>query len=294
MATNDTSNDYWFTEAELPYGKKGLRLSTLVTNQLYHEKTPFGDLEILETPFYGRILTLDGIIQTSTYDEFIYHEMMVLAPSLYTDAPKSVLVIGGGDGGAIKQALRLGSVERITMVEIDTKVVELSKQYLPSISGGAFDDPRVELILQDGKAFLENTTDTYDIIVMDLTDPLEDSPAEDLFTTDFYKTVRSRLTPTGVAAIQCGSLLFQPGEVKGVRASLAASFANTFLHTAVVPGYQLSSFGFIYATDNAAPTAEQLESRYANISGEFDYLTPQMFAASQAIPPYLQREIENS
>ncbi len=281
----------YFTEKELPNGKGGIRISTLVTEVLHEETGSFGKIAVYDTPFYGRMLAIDDIIQTTISDEFIYHEMMVVLPSLYIPKTESVLIIGGGDGGAIKQALRLPDIQRIVQVEIDDHVVELSKKYLPEVSGGAYDDPKVELVIADGAQFLRETEEKFDLIVMDLTDPVPGSPAEALFTEGFYATAKRALREGGVISAQCGSLVFQAQEVKSVKESLGKSFANAVLHHAVVPGYQLSSFGFMIATDRPSPTTEEVSTRLRAVTGTSRFLTEDMYPATLALPPYMLESV---
>src|SRR5919112_6103941 len=140
MATS-AEKPFYFTEAELPYERVGIEISVLVTETLLDEKSEYGHIQVFDTAFFGKMLVIDRIIQTTVYDEFIYHEMMVILPSLRIGEPRSVVIIGGGDGGATKQALRVKSLRKIVMAEIDTTVIDVSKKFLPEISGDAFDDP---------------------------------------------------------------------------------------------------------------------------------------------------------
>lgn len=143
-----------------------------VSKVLYSEKTEFQDMVIFENPKFGRVLVLDGVIQTTEKDEFIYHEMMVHTPMLANGAAKRVLIIGGGDGGCLREALRHPGVGKVTMVEIDPTVVELSRKYLPGHSDGAFDDPRTDLVIADGLKYVAESDEKFDVIIVDSTDPI--------------------------------------------------------------------------------------------------------------------------
>lgn len=285
------NNTNWFTEADLPYGQDGIRLQVKVTDVLYDHTTEWGSIKILDTPFYGKLMTIDDIIQVTESEEFIYHEMMTILPGLEHGAPKRILIIGGGDGGALKQALRFSSVTQATQVEIDDTVTKICREYLPTVSGGAFDDPRARLIYADGAKFLTETDETFDVILLDLTDPVPDGPAEPLFEQAFMQTVAQRLTPNGVVVMQCGSLVLQPAEVRNQVARMKAVFQSVRLHNAVVPSYQLTSFGFVLAsngTDLDTPlSSEAFTERMRAIAGDNKYLSPEMYLASQALPPYI-------
>ncbi|MEM6624909.1 MAG: polyamine aminopropyltransferase, partial [Pseudomonadota bacterium] len=157
----------------------------------YDSNTEHQRLRVIENARFGRVLTLDGIVQTTEGDEFIYHEMLTHVPVLAHGAAKAVLIIGGGDGGMAREVLRHQSVESLTQVEIDAGVVEFSKTYLPSLSAGAFDDPRLNLVIADGAAFMAEDTSTYDVIIIDSTDPI--GPGAVLFTREFYTNAKARL-----------------------------------------------------------------------------------------------------
>ena len=288
-----TSFPGWFTERALPFGRPGVQVGIYAHVLLHDERTRWGHIQILDTPFYGRMLVIDGIVQTTINDEFIYHEMLTLPAALRHGGPRTMLIIGGGDGGALRQAVRLRSLDRIVQVEIDEAVTRSCRTYLPEISGGAFDDHRVHLVFGDGAEYLSSSKEKFDIIVLDLTDPVPQSPAEPLFEADFLARVRDALTPGGVVAAQCGSLSIQPAEVATQKRRFQQTFAETALHTAFIPGYQLSTFGFLVASAAplAHPAGTELAERWRNISGHSRYLSPEVYAASTVLPPYLRQAI---
>src|SRR2546421_1347271 len=284
---------WWFTERELPYGRRGVRIGLEVTGVRYDERSPYGHIQVLDTAFHGRMLVIDGVVQTTETDEFIYHEMLVLAPGIQHGRPATVLVVGGGDGGALRQALRLKSLERVVQVEIDETVTKVCREHLPTVSGGAFDDPRAELVFTDGADYVASHGG-FDVVVLDLTDPIPRGAAEPLFGEDFLGHARDALAPGGVLAMQCGSLTLQPDEVRTQLARLRRVFPSVRLHTAVVPGYQLTTFGFLLAARHPLdpPVGTDLADRWDNIAGSSAYLSPEMYRASMAIPPYLRRILE--
>ncbi len=154
-----------------------------VDNVLYHEKTDHQDLIIFENAAFGRVMALDGVVQTTERDEFIYHEMMTHVPLLAHGHAKHVLIIGGGDGAMLREVTRHKNVETITMVEIDAGVVSFCRQYLPNHNAGSYDDPRFTLVIDDGVNFVNQTHQTFDVIISDCTDPI--GPGESLFTSAF-------------------------------------------------------------------------------------------------------------
>jgi spermidine synthase len=172
----------WFNETLYP----DYQQRHLVERVLYEEKTGLQDLVIFESPRFGRMLTLDGVVQVTERDEFVYHEMLTHLPILAHGAVKKVCIIGGGDGGVLEEALKHKNVEKVTMVEIDRKVVDLCKEYMPSICGDAFEDPRTDLVIADGRAFAENPPEKYDLMIVDSTDPI--GPGEKALFADatFY------------------------------------------------------------------------------------------------------------
>ena len=289
--TNSAKKPSYFTEAGLPYGREGIRISVLVNETLLDAKSEYGHIQVFDTAFFGKMLVIDGIIQTTVYDEFVYHEMMVILASLRIEKPQSILIIGGGDGGAIKQALRVKSLKRIVMAEIDMTVIDVSREFLPEISDGAFDDPRVELIVQNGAEYVRRHKAEFDLVVLDLTDPVPRSPAEYLFTEEFYHEVKDALEPGGVVALHGGSITFQPAEVTTLVQRLRRVFKYVDLYPAIVPAYQLSLFGFINASDQPQAKTAEVERWMQNIEGQNKYLSSEVYETLGVLPPYIQKEL---
>src|SRR5690606_23586133 len=165
---NETRTTEWADETLYPFYRQSLSVDRL----LYDSKTEHQRIRVFENARFGRVLTLDGIVQTTEGDEFIYHEMLAHVPILAHGSARRVLIIGGGDGGMAREVLRHRSVERVTMVEIDAGVVEFAKKYLPNLSAGAFDDPRLDLVIADGAAYVAETDERFDVIIVDSTDPI--------------------------------------------------------------------------------------------------------------------------
>jgi spermidine synthase len=176
----------------------------MISRTIASRQTRFQFMEIMETHSYGKVLVLDGRIQSSQADEFIYHEVLVQPGLLAHPAPRRAMVIGGGEGATVREILRHRSITDCLMVDIDDEVVAECKRHLPEMHRGAFDDPRTRLLHEDARAYLEKTSDRFDLIVIDLVEPLEEGPACLLFTREFYTLVRDRLTSDGVMTMQAG------------------------------------------------------------------------------------------
>jgi len=245
-------------------------------------------LVIFKNPVFGRMMMLDGVTQTTEADEFIYHEMLAHVPILAHGDAKKVLIIGGGDGGMLREVLRHKSVELCTMVEIDPSVVELSKEYLPNHSAGAFDDPRTHLVFDDGAAFVKNPPHTYDVMIVDSTDPI--GPGEVLFQDTFYANARGCLNPGGVLVTQNGVPFMQPDELKNTVTHLRHLFADASCYLATIPTYVGGPMALGWATDNQALRTidrETLIARFEQADITTRYYTPDVHKAAFALPQYV-------
>lgn len=275
----------WFEEKLYP--KYGQRF--LVTRTLYRRKTAFQTLEILETPAFGRVLALDGICQTTEKDEFFYHEMMV-HPALFAHGrARRVLIVGGGDGGILEEVLKHKSVEKAVMVEIDGSVVELSKKYLRSICGKAFDDPRAELVIGDGVKYVAETERAFDVILVDSTDPV--GPAEVLFKADFYAGCKRRLGPGGILVTQNGVPFLQRDELAATRKRLKTLFRDTGFLFVPVPTYIGGAMALSWSSQSAGSRKVPLgtlRTRFRKAAIETRYYTPEIHLAAFATPAYLR------
>lgn len=255
---------------------------------LFESKTEHQQLLIFENQQWGRVMALDGVIQTTERDEFVYHEMLTHVPMFAHANPKSVLIIGGGDGGILREVTRHSSVERITQVEIDAQVVKMCKTYFPNHSQGAFDDARLELVISDGVEFVTNTEQTFDVIISDSTDPI--GPAEVLFTSTFYQGIKRCLNPGGVFVAQNGVSFLQTEEVTTSSQRLKPLFNQVSFYQAAVPTYVGGIMTFAWASNDLAPNAVdlgQLTQRYQQADFKTRYYNPAMHQACFALPQYL-------
>ncbi len=197
----DIDPDNWLKDSINEYFVQLHRLEEV----LYAGQTKYQSFRIVRTGGFGLCLVLDGKIQSSETDEFIYHEALVHPAMITHPNPVSVFIAGGGEGATLREVLSHNTVKRAVMVDIDEEVIALCRQYLPGFSGGAFEDPRTELYHVDAREYLEKTEDRFDIIIIDLPDPIEEGPAYRLYTREFYKIAYDRLTDDGLIAVQAGS-----------------------------------------------------------------------------------------
>jgi len=226
------------------------------------KKTPFQEIAVFDSPNLGRVMLIgDGdywVTQFGTKDEKLYHEAIVHPPMAIFPNPKKVLVIGGGDGGVIREVLK-HPIEKVVLAELDEAVIEISKEYFPTVSKGAFKDPRLEVQIGDARKFVENTSEKFDVVIIDLTDP--EGPSKFLFTKEFYSKLKSIMNQGGVLSVQTGSPIFEPLVCGRVNATLAEVFENTAPYASFVPTFFIiESYGL--ATDSPIEKiSERLKER---------------------------------
>ena len=232
----------WFSERY----SDNLQLSFRVMDQLLSVKTDFQRIDVFDTYDFGKLLTIDGTVQLTERDEFVYHEMITMVPYfLASKEPKSALVIGGGDGGTAGQLLKIG-FDKIVNVEIDNHVVEVAKKYFPDLYS-AFGDKRVSLRIEDGVKYIQTTKEKFDLIIIDSTDPV--GPAEGLFMEDFYRSIEGILTPSGIVVTQSGSPFYQPKALKMASNGMRKVFRNVLTYTAFIPTYPSGYWSFTMGAD---------------------------------------------
>jgi len=280
----------WFNETL--HDGYGQRLS--MDKVLFRERTEHQDLVIFENCAFGRVMALDGIVQTTEGDEFVYHEMLTHVPILAHGRAKRVLIIGGGDGGMAREVLRHESVEQVTMVELDRSVVDMCVKHLPSISNGAFDNPRLDLRFADGSKFVEETAGKWDVIIVDSTDPI--GPGEVLFRESFYKGCKRCLTEGGILVTQNGVPFVQGSEVTNSFNRLTPHFADVWFYTAAVPTYQGGVMAFGWATDDTALRQAQvpeIAARYEKAGLDCRYYTPEAHVGAFGLPAFIRKLMQS-
>nr|WP_113865864.1 polyamine aminopropyltransferase [Brenneria salicis]NMN90786.1 spermidine synthase [Brenneria salicis ATCC 15712 = DSM 30166]RBP63507.1 spermidine synthase [Brenneria salicis ATCC 15712 = DSM 30166]RLM30936.1 spermidine synthase [Brenneria salicis ATCC 15712 = DSM 30166] len=262
---------------------------------LYHQKTDHQDLIIFENAALGRVMALDGVVQTTERDEFIYHEMLTHVPLLAHGNAKRVLIIGGGDGGMLREVSRHRGVEHITMVEIDAGVVAFCRQYLPNHHASAYDDPRFHLVIDDGVNFVNQCAEKFDVIISDCTDPI--GPGESLFTSDFYQGCARCLNDGGIFVAQNGVCFLQQDEAVNSHRKLSHYFSDVSFYQAAIPTYYGGIMTFAWASNHAALrllNAETLRQRFAASGIDCRYYNPEVHVGSFALPQYLLNALSGS
>jgi spermidine synthase len=275
----------WFAERLFPH----VRQTFEITKIIFREKTEHQDLVIFETPTYGVVLALDDIIQVTTNDEYVYHEMMVHVPMLAHGRAREVLIIGGGDGGILREVLK-HPVKRATMVEIDRAVVDMCLKYMPSIPGKAFSDKRTNLVIADGARFVAESKDRFDVIIVDSTDPM--GPGEVLFTETFYRHCRRLLNPGGILVNQNGVPFMQPSELPMTYRRRRRFFKDTGFYVAAVPSYYGGFMTLGWAAADAksrAVSPSVLAKRFAALRLKTKYYTPEIHRACFALPAFVSK-----
>ena len=262
-------------------------------DQMLHEvRTEHQHLVIFQNARMGRVMALDGVIQTTEADEFIYHEMLTHVPILAHGLARRVLIIGGGDGGMLREVCKHASVEHITMVEIDGTVVDMCKQFLPNHSKGAFEDPRLNLVIDDGMRFVATTEEKFDVIISDSTDPI--GPGEVLFSENFYEACRRCLNDDGILVTQNGTPFMQLSEVQTTASRMHGLFADWHFYMAAVPTYIGGSMTFAWGSTNPdyrKLPLETLRQRFAGSGIVTRYYNADIHQAAFALPQYVLQAI---
>lgn len=270
--------ELWFTEKQTAtHG-----ITSKITKTLHSEQTDFQKLDMIETDQFGTMLVLDGMVMTTDADEFVYHEMVAHIPLFTHPNPKKVLVVGGGDGGVIREVLKHPSVVKAILVEIDGKVIEYSKKYLPNIAG-ELENARVEVQVDDGFMHIHNHKNEYDVIMVDSTEPV--GPAAKLFEKGFYQGIYEALTQEGIFVAQSDNPWFHADLIKSVFADVKDIFPITRLYTANIPTYPSGLWTFTLGSKKYDP----LQVETAQIP-EIDtkYYTPELHRAAFALPKFVR------
>ncbi len=225
-----------------------------IRSVIFSRETKFQKIDVVDSVEYGRMLLLDGKIQSTVRDEYFYHEALVHPAMLALRDPKDILIIGGGEGGTLREVLRHPSVKRAVMVDIDECVVEASRKHMPELSGGAFDDPRTELVIGDGRRYVEEVKEKggFDVIFMDVTDPLEGGPGALLYTKEFYAHAFKALRDGGILVTQATSTFYSSYCFATLYRTAKSVFGTAGGYHTFVPAYD-SPWGFVYGTKGSDP-----------------------------------------
>jgi len=273
---------------------RGFRTRLKAERVLFDSETEHQHLILFETPDFGRVMMLDGVVQLSTKDEFVYHEMMSHVPLFAHGRAAKALIVGGGDGGVLREALRHPGLHSVTLCEIDRSVIDLCREHFPQVSAGAYDDPRTKIVIADGTKFVAETDERFDVIMIDSTDPI--GPGAVLFTKEFYADCRRALADGGVLVSQNGIPFLQAGELKQSVGYFRELFEDAFAYLATTPSYFGGPMSFGWATDDGElrqHKRRKIERRYAK-AGSFPtrYWRPDVQLAAFALPTYVRELVE--
>lgn len=274
--------DLWYTEEH----SKDVRFSIKVNKQIYTKESKFQRIDILESKEFGRVLTLDGLIMVTEKDEFIYHEMITHVPMAVNPNIKKVLVIGGGDGGCVRELTRYKSIEEIHMVEIDEEVVKACKEYIPKTSC-SLSDNRVKIFYQDGLKFVRTKENEYDLIIVDSTDPF--GPGEGLFTKEFYGNCYKALTEDGILVNQHESDYYSDyaKSMKRAHKRIQEIFPICEIYQAHIPTYPSGHWLFGFASKKFNPVEDLNEEKWNNLNLKTRYYNTRLHKGAFALPNYV-------
>jgi spermidine synthase len=285
---------HWFFESSFPGVRRCKTDAFRIRKEIFRGKTPYQDVMVFESPGFGKMLAIDGIIQFSQSDEFIYHEMIAHIPLMTHPNARSMAVIGGGDGGVLREATKHRPLTNIVMIELDRQIVEVAKKYLPFVSKGAFNDPRVDLQFRNGKDFMKENKGVLDLIIVDSTDPV--GPGKALFQEPFYKDVCTALKSDGIAVFQIGPFLDFELMIKRIASTLKSVFPHVAPIRLPMPSYSCGSeYCFLMASKKVNPFTipvgrlkERARSRLGTHLADLKYYTPHMHQASLVMPKMWQ------
>ncbi len=282
----------WFVEKHT----NNLLFYYKVKKIIYSDKTKYQKVDILEIEPFGKTLFLDDKIQSAQIDEYIYHEALVHIAMFSHPEPKRVLIMGGGEGATLREVLKHLSVKEVVMVDIDEELVNLCKEYLPEWNNGAFEDSRSKIYFTDARRFVEETNSLYDIIISDLTEPIEGGPSVKLFTKEFYTIVFNKLSDKGIFVAQAGSAdPLYPNFVASLYKTLRVVFPIVKVYWTFMFSFQLP-WAFVIASKSIDPEnvkLTEIQEKISKISREaFNFYYPNIHYAVFAIPKYLKQAIE--
>jgi spermidine synthase len=275
----------WFTE----YHAQGCGLSLEIKEILHVEHTPYQKLEVVDTVSHGRLLLLDGCVMLTERDEFVYHEMISHLALCTLPAPRQVLVVGGGDGGTVREVLKHVDVERVVLAEIDLAVVRASQHFFPTLAS-AISDPRCEVYIGDGVTFLAQTAACFDLIIVDSTDPV--GAAAGLFQPVFYQLAESHLTSTGMLSAQMESPFWHEDFIRTTTGHLRQVFPIVELATGFVPTYPGGFWCWALASKRYSPRGDFLAARAQRIEGSCRYYSAEHHLGSLMLPRMVRTLLE--
>lgn len=283
--------DLWYSEKL----SEGAKFSIKINEHIYSEQTPFQKIDFFNTSTFGKFFTLDGLIMLTEKDEFIYHEMITHVPMAVNPNIKKVLIIGGGDGGTVREILRYNSIEKVDMVEIDERVVRLCQKYLPVTACKLDNDERLKMHFEDGLAFVKNSKDgAYDLILVDSTDPI--GPGEGLFTNDFYNNCNRVLSEDGILINQHESPYYAEycREMKRAHKKIKDNFPIARVYQFHMPTYASGHWLFGFASKKYDPIADIKADKWNSLNIDTKYYNTDLHIGAFMLPNYVKNELNNS
>jgi spermidine synthase len=279
--------ELWFTEK---YGDK-VGFSLKVKETLFAGESPYQTVHVLDTHMFGKVLTLDGLFMTTDRDEFIYHEMITHPVMYLHDNPQDILVIGGGDGGTVREILKHSCVNKVVLCEIDDMVIEVSKKFLPEIAVELINkNPKLEVFVGDGIKYVEDSKGIFDILIVDSTDPI--GPAVGLFSVEFYQNCKRALKNDGIFVAQSESPFYDINIIKSIKLNLHdAGFKFVRFYYSYIPTYPSACWSWVMASDKYDPINDFPEVKEFNIRTKYFY--PELGRASFVLPLFFKKEIED-
>lgn len=293
MPIKRTRGQLWFTDSITENERHDHRIKQWITRK----NTPFQTIGILDSYSFGRCLVIDDDLQSCQVDEFIYHESLVHPAMILHGSPRNVLILGGGEGATLREVLKYSSVKKVIMVDIDSSVIELCKQHMPEYSHGAFDDQRTDIIIQDAKQYIEETTRQFDVIISDLSSPLKGGPAYQLYCQEFYKRLKTKLSIGGVFCAQVDSCSLTNVNVPTtICNTLEGVFSKVGLYTCYIPSFD-ALWGFSVASDTLDPSGlkqKDIDQRIRNmIRDPLRFYDGETHQGMFSLPRYLREALSN-
>jgi len=276
--------ELWFSEPHTP----NVKLSIRVDRQLYSGESDLQQIDVFESPEFGRFLVLDGNVMLTEKDEFIYHEMLVHVPMAVHPHVRKVLVIGAGDGGAVRELAKYPGIEQVDMAEIDEQVVQVCKTYLPKVAS-SMEDERLHIYYEDGLKFVRRKENEYDLIIVDSTDPF--GPGEGLFTKEFYDNCYKALKEDGIMVNQHESPFYEADATACMRAHkrIVESFPISRVYQAHIPTYPSGHWLFGFASRKYHPVHDLDADRWLERGIETRYYTPRLHMGAFCLPAYVEK-----
>lgn len=272
----------------------GVKLGLAAKEVLFRDKSDFQTVDVIETEAYGRMLLLDGLVMTTDKDEFVYHELISHVPALNHKKPERVVVIGGGDGGTVRELLKHPEIKEIVLCEIDGMVVEVCEKYFPEIAGG-IRDPRVKLNIGDGIAYMEqHAPNSLDLVIVDSTDPI--GPGEGLFSSAFYKSVARALKDDGLMVCQSEGLWHPPAVLQRIHKNVSGGFSNIYPYIASIPTYPKGTWSWTMASKHPINIQEFDRSRLAKIESKgkgLKYINEDLMTGVFALPNFFKAKLKS-